>query len=156
MRLLTVEIRVAVVGNVDAGKSTLLGVLTHGELDNGRGTHGIFCVASLDLEKEKSENTITKKRKPTLLDRLGLSSDRHGSRRILRALVGSCSSPVIVLFVCLFFFCVQAWRARSCSVTSTRWKRAGRRRWATTSSASTAAATSSTNRNTARSVNLPV
>ncbi|KAL3268615.1 hypothetical protein HHI36_007721 [Cryptolaemus montrouzieri] len=32
------EIRVAVVGNVDAGKSTLLGVLTHGELDNGRGT----------------------------------------------------------------------------------------------------------------------
>jgi GTPase len=26
-----------VVGNVDAGKSTLLGVLTHGELDNGRG-----------------------------------------------------------------------------------------------------------------------
>ncbi|XP_046649779.1 GTP-binding protein 1-like isoform X2 [Daphnia pulicaria] len=32
-----VEIRVAVVGNVDAGKSTLLGVLTHGDLDNGRG-----------------------------------------------------------------------------------------------------------------------
>lgn len=29
--------RVAVVGNVDAGKSTLLGVLTHTELDNGRG-----------------------------------------------------------------------------------------------------------------------
>lgn len=27
----------AVVGNVDAGKSTLLGVLTHAELDNGRG-----------------------------------------------------------------------------------------------------------------------
>uniref|UniRef100_A0A0X3NIZ9 Tr-type G domain-containing protein n=1 Tax=Schistocephalus solidus TaxID=70667 RepID=A0A0X3NIZ9_SCHSO len=32
-----VEVRVAVVGNVDAGKSTMLGVLTHGELDNGRG-----------------------------------------------------------------------------------------------------------------------
>ncbi|CAD5122766.1 DgyrCDS11174 [Dimorphilus gyrociliatus] len=31
------EVRVAVVGNVDAGKSTLLGVLTHSELDNGRG-----------------------------------------------------------------------------------------------------------------------
>ncbi|RWS24817.1 GTP-binding protein 1-like protein [Leptotrombidium deliense] len=31
------EVRVAVVGNVDAGKSTLFGVLTHGELDNGRG-----------------------------------------------------------------------------------------------------------------------
>lgn len=35
--LLLLPSRVAVVGNVDAGKSTLLGVLTHGELDNGRG-----------------------------------------------------------------------------------------------------------------------
>lgn len=34
---LSLSLRVAVVGNVDAGKSTLLGVLTHGELDNGRG-----------------------------------------------------------------------------------------------------------------------
>ena len=31
------EVKVAVVGNVDSGKSTLLGVLTYGELDNGRG-----------------------------------------------------------------------------------------------------------------------
>jgi len=32
-----VEVRVAVVGNVDSGKSTMLGVLTRGQLDNGRG-----------------------------------------------------------------------------------------------------------------------
>ncbi|KHN80302.1 GTP-binding protein AGP-1 [Toxocara canis] len=32
-----IEVRVAVVGNVDAGKSTLLGVLTHSALDDGRG-----------------------------------------------------------------------------------------------------------------------
>ncbi|EFP00256.1 CRE-CGP-1 protein [Caenorhabditis remanei] len=32
-----IEARVAVVGNVDAGKSTLLGVLTHSALDDGRG-----------------------------------------------------------------------------------------------------------------------
>ena len=31
------EVRVGVVGNVDAGKSTLLGVLTRSELDDGRG-----------------------------------------------------------------------------------------------------------------------
>lgn len=31
------EVRVAVIGNVDSGKSTILGVLTHGQLDNGRG-----------------------------------------------------------------------------------------------------------------------
>ncbi len=44
-----VELRVAVVGNVDAGKSTLLGVLTHGELDNGRGQ------ARLKLFRHKHE-----------------------------------------------------------------------------------------------------
>ena len=32
-----IEVRVAVVGNVDSGKSTLLGVLTHSILDDGRG-----------------------------------------------------------------------------------------------------------------------
>lgn len=31
-------VRISVVGNVDSGKSTLIGVLTSGELDNGRGT----------------------------------------------------------------------------------------------------------------------
>uniref|UniRef100_A0A182PJ28 Tr-type G domain-containing protein n=1 Tax=Anopheles epiroticus TaxID=199890 RepID=A0A182PJ28_9DIPT len=32
-----IEVRVAVLGGADAGKSTLLGVLTQGEVDNGRG-----------------------------------------------------------------------------------------------------------------------
>ncbi|CCF50302.1 hypothetical protein NDA11_002593 [Ustilago hordei] len=32
-----VELRIAVIGNVDAGKSTMLGVLTKGALDDGRG-----------------------------------------------------------------------------------------------------------------------
>ncbi|XP_045481259.1 GTP-binding protein 2 isoform X1 [Harmonia axyridis] len=32
-----IEIRIAVLGNADAGKSTLLGVLTQGSLDNGQG-----------------------------------------------------------------------------------------------------------------------
>ena len=31
------DIRVAVLGNMEVGKSTLLGVLTHSEYDNGRG-----------------------------------------------------------------------------------------------------------------------
>lgn len=43
------EVRVAVVGNVDAGKSTLLGVLTHNTLDDGRGT------ARLKLFRHKHE-----------------------------------------------------------------------------------------------------
>jgi len=33
-----VNIRLCVVGNVDSGKSTLVGVLTSGKLDDGRGT----------------------------------------------------------------------------------------------------------------------
>ena len=32
-----IDLKLAVLGNVDAGKSTLLGVLTHGELENGHG-----------------------------------------------------------------------------------------------------------------------
>lgn len=32
------HIRVAVVGNVDAGKSSLIGTLTTGQLDNGNGS----------------------------------------------------------------------------------------------------------------------
>lgn len=37
------EVRVAVVGNVDAGKSTTLGVLTRGGLDDGRGKVSRMC-----------------------------------------------------------------------------------------------------------------
>ena len=32
------DVRIAIVGNVDSGKSTLIGVLTGGDLDNGRGS----------------------------------------------------------------------------------------------------------------------
>lgn len=44
-----IELRVAVVGNVDAGKSTMLGVLTKGTLDDGRGR------ARVDLFRHKHE-----------------------------------------------------------------------------------------------------
>lgn len=44
-----IEIRVAVVGNVDSGKSTMLGVLTKGILDDGRGK------ARIQLFKHKHE-----------------------------------------------------------------------------------------------------
>lgn len=33
----SIDLRVAVLGNADVGKSTLIGVLTQGQLDNGRG-----------------------------------------------------------------------------------------------------------------------
>lgn len=49
------SLRVAVVGNVDAGKSTLLGVLTHGELDNGRG----FARQKLFRHKHEMESGRT-------------------------------------------------------------------------------------------------
>lgn len=37
------DIRIAVCGNVDAGKSTLVGVLTSGKLDDGRGSQRVAC-----------------------------------------------------------------------------------------------------------------
>jgi GTPase len=37
-----IEVRCAVVGNVDSGKSTLTGVLTRGGLDDGRGKVSLF------------------------------------------------------------------------------------------------------------------
>lgn len=52
---LFLSFRVAVVGNVDAGKSTLLGVLTHGELDNGRG----FARQKLFRHKHEMESGRT-------------------------------------------------------------------------------------------------
>lgn len=64
------EVRVAVVGNVDAGKSTLLGVLTHGELDNGRG----FARQKLFRHKHELESGRTSS---VGNDILGF--DRHGS-----------------------------------------------------------------------------
>lgn len=45
----SIELRVAVLGNVEVGKSTLLGVLTKGELDNGRGS------ARLNLFRHRHE-----------------------------------------------------------------------------------------------------
>jgi GTPase len=45
----SVELRVAVLGNIEVGKSTLLGVLTHGQLDNGRGS------ARLNLFRHRHE-----------------------------------------------------------------------------------------------------
>jgi len=38
-----IEARVAVIGNVDSGKSTLIGVLSRGQLDNGRGLARQAC-----------------------------------------------------------------------------------------------------------------
>ncbi|KAK4468086.1 hypothetical protein MN116_008257 [Schistosoma mekongi] len=65
-----VDVRVAVVGNVDAGKSTLLGVLTHGELDNGRG------LARLRLLRHKHE-AESGRTSSVAHDILGFSSVGH-------------------------------------------------------------------------------
>lgn len=75
-----IEVRVAVVGNVDAGKSTLLGVLTHGELDNGRG----FARQKLFRHKHEMESGRTSSVGNDILgfDSLGKvvnKSEIHGS-----------------------------------------------------------------------------
>ena len=58
------EVRVAVVGNVDAGKSTTLGVLTRGSLDDGRGkvrltrSFGLLVFYLLDTDITGSSGII--------------------------------------------------------------------------------------------------
>ena len=67
----SIQHRVAVLGNVDAGKSTLVGVLTNGELDNGKGksrlqmfrhpheiTSGRTSSISVDLLRFKTDGPI--------------------------------------------------------------------------------------------------
>ena len=49
-----VQYRVAVLGNVDAGKSTLVGVLTNGELDNGKAT-GVNMIKNIFRFWQKSK-----------------------------------------------------------------------------------------------------
>lgn len=65
-----IEIRVAVVGNVDAGKSTLLGVLTHGGLDDGRGR----CRQKLFRHKHEADTGRTSS---VAHDILGFDSTGH-------------------------------------------------------------------------------
>lgn len=63
-------------GNVDAGKSTLLGVLTHGELDNGRG----FARQKLFRHKHEMESGRTSSVGNDILgfDHKGQVRDRGG------------------------------------------------------------------------------
>lgn len=70
MQDLLLEIRVAVVGNVDAGKSTTLGVLTKGTQDDGRGK------AREDLFRHKHEAT-TGRTSSVGLEIMGF--DAHGN-----------------------------------------------------------------------------
>ncbi|KAG9002924.1 hypothetical protein FRB90_011283 [Tulasnella sp. 427] len=64
----TIEVRVAVVGNVDSGKSTTLGVVTRGALDDGRGK------ARVNLFRHKHE-IETGRTSSVGMEILGFSAD---------------------------------------------------------------------------------
>ena len=71
------DVRVAVVGPADAGKSTLLGVLTRGELDNGRGKARLNLFRHLHEIQSGRTSSISK-------EILGFNADgqvRHISRK---------------------------------------------------------------------------
>ena len=53
-RFHAMDLRVAFIGNVDSGKSTLIGVLTRAELDDGRGSaRGAFEALPCGVEKPR-------------------------------------------------------------------------------------------------------
>eukprot|EP00697_Spironema_sp_BW2_P010343 gnl/Spiro4/25526_TR12726_c0_g1_i1.p1 gnl/Spiro4/25526_TR12726_c0_g1~~gnl/Spiro4/25526_TR12726_c0_g1_i1.p1 ORF type:complete len:698 (+),score=126.70 gnl/Spiro4/25526_TR12726_c0_g1_i1:88-2094(+) len=77
-----IDIRVAVIGNVDAGKSTMIGVLTTGRLDNGRG----LVRAAVMNHKHEIETGRTSSISQQIIgfDSNGLSvNDRHCNLRLL-------------------------------------------------------------------------
>ncbi|TGZ76483.1 P-loop containing nucleoside triphosphate hydrolase protein [Ascodesmis nigricans] len=88
------EIRVAVVGNVDAGKSTMLGVLTKGTLDDGRGKTRV----NLFRHKHEIESGRTSS---VGMEILGYDSESHPitssdpSRKLKWEEIGPRSSKVI-------------------------------------------------------------
>ncbi len=71
------ELMIAIVGSVDAGKSTLAGVLSKGELDNGKGKARLFTVPlkhEIESGKTSNVNVITVEvhgRKILLIDLAG-------------------------------------------------------------------------------------
>lgn len=92
------------VGNVDAGKSTLLGVLTHGELDNGRG----FARQKLFRHKHEMESGRTSSVGNDILgfDAIGnvINKPVHGNldwtkicQQSSKVMLSDCTAGVILL-----------------------------------------------------------
>jgi GTPase len=72
-----IEVRVAVLGNADAGKSTLLGVLTQGSLDNGRGRARLNMFRHLHEIQSGRTSSISH-------EILGFNSNVGNMRRIVK------------------------------------------------------------------------
>ena len=64
---ITHSVKIAVVGNVDSGKSTLVGVLSKGEKDDGRGAarQRVFNY----IHEQKSGRTTSVTQVPSLLNK---------------------------------------------------------------------------------------
>jgi len=84
------DLRVAMLGNVDAGKSTLCGVLTHGELDNGAGKARLNLFRH--LHEIQSGHTSSISREILGFDKQGVmfNYENHSIESIL-----DCSSKII-------------------------------------------------------------
>ncbi|KAL5254369.1 hypothetical protein ACHWQZ_G013977 [Mnemiopsis leidyi] len=84
------DLRVAMLGNVDAGKSTLCGVLTHGELDNGAGKARLNLFRH--LHEIQSGHTSSISREILGFDKQGrmFNYENHSIESIL-----DCSSKII-------------------------------------------------------------
>ena len=93
-----IEVRVAIVGNVDAGKSTLLGVLTKGALDDGRGR------ARVGLFRHKHE-LDTGRTSSVGTEVMGFRADGH---------------PVVELHADSTAARRVAWEPRSCRLSTSR------------------------------------
>jgi GTPase len=70
------ELRVAVIGNVDAGKSTVLGVLSRGGLDDGRGRARIYCARHRHESETGRTSSVSQELLGYSIDGKHISDDR--------------------------------------------------------------------------------
>ena len=70
------ELRVAVIGNVDAGKSTMLGVLSRGGLDDGRGRARIHCARHRHESESGRTSSVSQELLGYSIDGSHLADDR--------------------------------------------------------------------------------
>lgn len=73
------ELRVAVIGNVDAGKSTMLGVLSRGGLDDGRGRARIYCARHRHESESGRTSSVSQELLGYSIDGQHISDDRISS-----------------------------------------------------------------------------
>lgn len=93
------DVRVAMIGNVDSGKSTLIGVLTSGGLDDGRGSARSYVLRHKHEQSNGRTSAVSVELMGFKDDRQILSTARHHTQR-WADVVNGCDRNVTLIDLC--------------------------------------------------------